>query len=198
MGAIIQIANLLIQTLFTLYLLAVLLRFILQLSRADFYNPISQFLVKVTTPLLQPLRRVIPGAMGLDIAAIVLAVALHIIATVLLLLVNDLSLNNYALLPLWAVLGCLNLAVKVYFIAIIASIVLSWVAPGSYNPGILLLHQLTEPVMAPFRKIIPPMGGLDLSPIFVIIAIQIVQIIISSLGASAGITWRVAPLVIGF
>jgi YggT family protein len=198
MVALTQIANLLIQTFFTLYITAVLLRFILQISRADFYNPISQFLVKVTAPLLQPLRRMIPGIMGIDISALVLVVVLHIIATVLLLVVNDLGLGNYALLPLWAILGCLNLAVKIYFIAIIASIVLSWVAPGSYNPGILLLHQITEPAMAPFRKIIPPMGGLDFSPIFVFIAIQIAQIIIGNLAASVGLGWQLAPLVIGF
>ena len=198
MVALTQIANLLIQTFFTLYITAVLLRFILQISRADFYNPISQFLVKVTAPLLQPLRRMIPGIMGIDISALVLVVVLHIIATVLLLVVNDLGLGNYAMLPLWAILGCLNLAVKIYFIAIIASIVLSWVAPGSYNPGILLLHQITEPAMAPFRKIIPPMGGLDFSPIFVFIAIQIAQIIIGNLAASVGLGWQLAPLVIGF
>ena len=198
MVALTQIANLLIQTFFTLYITAVLLRFILQISRADFYNPISQFLVKVTAPLLQPLRRMIPGIMGIDISALVLVVVLHIIATVLLLVVNDLGLGNYAVLPLWAILGFLNLAVKIYFIAIIASIVLSWVAPGSYNPGILLLHQITEPAMAPFRKIIPPMGGLDFSPIFVFIAIQIAQIIIGNLAASVGLGWQLAPLVIGF
>jgi YggT family protein len=198
MGAVIQIANLLIQTFFTLYIIAVLLRFIMQLSRADFYNPIAQFLVKATAPVLQPMRRMIPSAMGLDLAALVLAVGLHLLATVLLLFVNDLSLSSYVLLPLWAVLGCLNLVVKIYFVAIIASIVLSWVAPGSYNPAILLLHQITEPIMAPFRKIIPSMGGLDLSPIFVFIAINIAQIIISSLAASVGISRLVAPLVIGF
>lgn len=198
MGAIIQIANLLVQTLFTLYIFAVLMRFILQVSRADFYNPISQFLVKVTAPVLQPLRRIIPGIMGIDVSSLVLAVALHIIATVLLLVINGWSLSNYFLLPLWAVLGCLSLVVKLYFFAIIASIVLSWVAPGSYHPGILLLNQITEPVMAPFRKIIPPMGGLDLSPIFVFIAINILQIIISSLAASVGISRQVATLLIGF
>ncbi len=198
MGAMTQIANLLILTFFNLFIIAVLLRLILQFSKADFYNPISQFIVKVTQPALKPLRQLIPGLMGIDMAAVVLALALHSIATLTLLLINDLSLANYALLPLWSVLGCLNLLVKIYFVAIIASIVLSWVAPGSYNPGILLLHQLTEPVMAPFRKMLPSMGGLDLSPIFVFIAINIVQIIISSLAAAVGINWQIAALVIGF
>jgi YggT family protein len=198
MGAIIQIANLLVQTLFTLYITVVLLRFILQLSRADFYNPISQFLVKATAPLLNPLRRAIPGVLGVDVSSLVLALGLHMIATVLLLTINNWSLGNYLLLPLWAVLGCLNLVVKLYFFAIIASIVLSWVAPGSYHPAILLLNQITEPVMAPFRKIIPPMGGLDLSPIFVFIAINILQIIITSFAASVGISRQASALIIGF
>ena len=112
MGAVIQIANLLIQTFFTLYIIAVLLRFIMQLSRADFYNPISQFLVKATAPVLQPMRRIIPSVMGVDLAALVLAFGLHITATLLLLLVNDLSLNTYVLLPLWSVLGCLAKTMK--------------------------------------------------------------------------------------
>lgn len=184
MSALIEIGNLLIQTFFTLYITAVLLRLLLQWARADFYNPISQFLVRVTGPLLQPLRRVIPSLAGIDMAAVLLAIVLQIIAMVLVLVVNGIGMINPLYMLIWAVLGCVSLIVNIYFVAIIVSIVLSWVAPGSYNPAVLLLHQLTEPVMSPFRRIIPPLGGLDLSPIFVFLTINVLQIVLKHMAVA--------------
>jgi YggT family protein len=187
MGALQDIANLLIQTFFQLYLLALLLRLLLQMSRADFYNPISQFLVKVTSPLLTPMRRFIPGVGGIDMASVILILLTQIVATSLLVLIKGYPLPHPIALLLWAALGAVGLAINIYFIAILASIILSWVAPGSYNPIVILLHQLTEPVMKPFRNIIPPMGGLDLSPIFVFLAINVLQIILSHLAGAVGL-----------
>ena len=195
MGALTEIGNLLIQTIFYIYLLAVLLRLLLQLTRADFYNPVSQFLVKFTNPTLKPMRRVIPGMFGIDMSSIVLALLLQIAATSLLLLINGLGFVNPILLLVWAILGCLAMLANIYFFAILVSIILSWVAPGSYNPLVLLLHQLTEPVLTPFRKLLPSMGGLDLSPIFVFIVINVMQIILKHLGAGVGLH---PSLVIGF
>lgn len=184
MDALKDIANLLIQTFFNLYILAVLLRLILQLSRADFYNPISQFLVKVTQPLIVPLRRFIPSVGKLDSASVVLVLLLQMLATALLVVVQGYNLPNPISLLMWGALGAVGMIINIYFVAILASIILSWVAPGSYNPIVILLHQLTEPVMAPFRKIIPPIGGLDLSPIFVFLAINVLQIIIGHLATA--------------
>ncbi len=184
MGALQDIGNLLVQTFFQLFLLALMLRLLLQLTRADFYNPISQFLVKVTSPIVNPLRRVIPGFGGVDLATIVLILITQVLATSLLIFISGYSLPNPLSLLLWAVLGSVGLLVNIYFFAILASIIISWVAPGSYNPAIILLHQLTEPVMKPFREIIPPIGGLDLSPIFVFLVINMLQIILSHLGAA--------------
>ena len=189
-----EIGHLLIQTVFNLYLLAVLLRFLLQLARADFYNPVSQFVVKVTNPLVKPLRRVIPGVMGLDLASLLLALLVQMAALALICLMLLGGLPNLLLLLIWSVIAVMAMVVNIYFIAILVSIVLSWVAGGSYNPMVVLIHQLTEPVMAPFRKLLPPLGGLDLSPILVFLAINVVQIVLRHLAASVG---RPLQLVLG-
>ncbi len=187
MTAMQEIGNLLVQTLFQLYLLALLLRLILQFSRADFYNPISQFMVKVTSPLLNPLRRIIPGVGGIDMASIVLILLIQMLATTLLVVIQGYSIPNPLSLLIWGALGTIGMVINIYFIAILASIILSWVAPGSYNPIVILLHQLTEPVLKPFRSMLPAMGGLDLSPIFVFLSINVLQIILSHIAATVGL-----------
>ncbi len=187
MGAMTEILSYLLQTFLSLLLLAVLLRFLLQLVRADFYNPISQFIVKVTNPFLAPLRRIIPVLWGVDMATVLLLVLLQMLGIAAILLLSDYSLPNVLLLLVWAVLGVAGLLVNFYFFAILAMIILSWVAPGSRNPVVYLLYQLTEPVMAPFRRLLPAMGGLDLSPIFVFIGINIVQIILRHTALAVGL-----------
>lgn len=195
MGPIADSFTLLVNVFFNLLLLLVLLRFLLQLVRADFYNPVSQAVAKLTDPLLIPLRRIIPGFGGFDVASLVLLLLAEILATVVLGLVHGVGLVPVIYLLLWAPLGIVSLFLNFYFFAILAMIILSWVAPGNPSPVIYLLHQLVEPVMAPFRKLIPPLGGLDLSPIFVFIAIQIAQIFVSS--AARGVNLQ-PVLVIGF
>jgi YggT family protein len=187
MNAINEILVYLVQTLLSLYLVTMLLRFLLQLVRADFYNPISQFIVKVTNPLVIPLRRVIPGLGGIDVSSLLLALLLQLVAIVALLLINGLSPPGVFLLLAWSVLGVLGLLVNMYFFALLAMIILSWVAAGSRHPAIYLLYQITEPVMAPFRKVLPPMGGLDLSPILVFVLINIIQIALRHLAQGMGL-----------
>ena len=148
MSALNEILGYLIQTALSLYMVAMLLRFLLQLVKADFYNPISQFLVKITNPLVIPLRRIIPGIGGLDLASLLLAVLLQVLAIVALMLLNGLGMPNPLLLVVWSILGIVGLLVNIYFFALLAMIILSWVAAGSGNPAIALLHQITEPVMA--------------------------------------------------
>lgn len=188
MGPMTEIGFLLVQTLFSLYLGVVILRLLLQLARADFYNPISQAMVKATNPLLLPLRRVIPPLGKVDTASLVLALIVQLIAMVSILLLFGAGLPNIATLLGWAVIGCVALTVNIYFFAIIINIILSWVAPGSHHPAAVLLYQLTEPVMQPFRKLIPPMGGIDLSPILVFLSISVVQILLKSMAQSAGLS----------
>ncbi|MCP3908101.1 MAG: YggT family protein [Oceanicoccus sp.] len=187
MGALQDIGNLLIQTFFNLYILALLLRLLLQMAKADFYNPICQFLVKATQPVLKPVRGFIPGIGSIDTATLVVVLLLQIIATTLLVVIQGYPIPNPVSTLIWGALGTVGMVINIYFIAILASIILSWIAPGSYNPTVLLLHQLTEPVMKPFRKILPAMGGLDLSPIFVFITINILQIILNHMAASVGL-----------
>jgi YggT family protein len=187
MTALNEIFGYLIQTLLSLYLLAMLLRFLLQLARADFYNPICQFLVKVTNPLVIPLRRMIPGFAGLDMASLVLALLLQLAGIVALLLINGLGLPNILLLLAWSALGVVSLLVNIYFFALLAMIILSWIAPGSRNPAVFLLFQITEPVMAPFRKVLPAMGGMDFSPILVFILINVIQIALRHMAAGIGL-----------
>ncbi|MBI3345239.1 MAG: YggT family protein [Gammaproteobacteria bacterium] len=162
----------LIQTAFGLYILAVLLRFLLQWVRADFYNPVSQFLVKMTTPLLRPLRRVIPGFGGIDFASVVLMLALQLIELVLVtqLLGQPLSVGGLMVL---AVAELLSLLIKVFLFSILIQVILSWVRPGDHSPVSLLLYQLNEPLLAPARRIIPAISGLDLSPVLVLVLLQL-------------------------
>ena len=163
-----------IQTLGSLYLLIVLLRFILQLVRANFYNPLCQFIVKATQPLLKPLRRVIPSVFGLDMSSLVLAILVQMVIFAVVLTLSYMSFNILGLL-LWAIIGVTALFLKVFFFAMIISVILSWVAPGSVSPGAELVNQITEPALAPFRRFLPSMGGLDISPIMAFMVIQLIQ-----------------------
>ncbi len=167
-----------LQTLGSLYLLIVLLRFILQLVRADFYNPLSQFIVRATHPLLRPLRRIIPSVGGLDLASLVLAVLLQMVLMALTLLLAYGTTGNPMQLLVWAIIGVTGLFLKIFFFALIISVILSWVAPGSHNPGAQLVNQLCEPLLSPIRRILPSLGGLDLSPIFAFLALRLLDMMV--------------------
>jgi YggT family protein len=167
----------LIQTIFGLYILAVLLRFLLQWVRADFYNPISQFLVKITTPPLKILRRFIPGLGGIDLAALLLAWGLKYIELVLILMVAGTTINLLG--PLfWAIPELLELFINIFLFAVLIQVILSWINPGSYNPASALLYSLTEPVMRPARNVLPPISGLDLSPMLVMIVLILLKMLL--------------------
>ncbi len=167
----------LISTLFGLYIIIVLLRFLLQVVRADFYNPLSQFIVKATSPALNPMRRIIPGMFGLDVSSLILAYILQVIENTLLFAIRGISVNPVLLL--WHSIGSLfTLVLYIYFFAIIVQIIISWVNPGTYNPATALIHQITEPVMRPARRILPPFSGLDLSPILVFIVLNLLLMLV--------------------
>jgi len=167
----------LIQTLFSLYILALMLRFLLQWVRADFYNPLVQFLVTITNPPLLPLRRYVPGLMGLDMAAVLLMVVLTMVQWLLILSIGGRDSSLLGLL-IFAVAELLRLLFNVFFWAVLIRVVLSWVAPDPRQPAVALIGQITEPVMRPARGLIPPISGLDLSPIVVILALQLLQMLL--------------------
>lgn len=153
----------LVQVVFGLYVLVVMLRFLLQLLRADFYNPVSQLVVKVTTPVLRPLRRVIPGAWGLDLASLLLAWVLTAIE--LALMAGLVGIGFHPLAPLaWAIAELVALVLNIFLFAIVVQAILSWVSPGRYSPASAILDSLTTPLLRPLRRVIPPVSALDLTP----------------------------------
>lgn len=170
----------LISTLFSLYILAVMLRFLLGMVRADFYNPISQFLVKITNPLLVPLRKIIPGTGKIDVAAIILMLVLQLIMLAIIVALRGVTPPLLGLL-LTAIGTLVILAINVFLFAIIVQVIISWVNPGSYNPVNGLLSSLTAPVMRPIQRLLPPMSGIDLSPLFALIGLQVLKMLIQPL-----------------
>ena len=172
-------AALIFSTVTGIYLLAVLLRFLLQVAKADFYNPVSQAVTKITDPMVRILRTVIPGYKGIDFSSLVLAFVVEAVAICVLIILYGGTIPGAGFIITWAFVGVVLFIVNIYYYAILASIIMSFVMmfSGSTNPHplLLLVWQLTEPVMAPVRKIIPSMGGLDFSPIFIFLAIQIIQ-----------------------
>jgi YggT family protein len=176
----IQAGSFLVSTIIGLYIVIVVLRFLFQIVRADFYNPLSQFVLKATNPLLMPLRRVIPGLFGLDMSSLALAYLLQVLELFLLVALKGGQFPIFLLL--WAAIGqLLSLFLYIYLIAILIQAVMSWINPGTYNPMLALVNQLTEPLLRPARKILPPFSGLDLSPLIVIIGINLLIMLIPAL-----------------
>ncbi|NKN32982.1 YggT family protein [Marichromatium bheemlicum] len=167
----------LIQTLFGLYAAVVAIRFLLQWVRADFYNPISQFVVKVTTPVLRPLRKLVPGYGGLDLASLLLVWLLLAVESLLLMLLLGVERSPFAVLG-WAVPGVLELFFDIFFFAVLARVILSWVNPDPFNPAVALLVRLTDPIMRPAQRLIRPIGGIDLSPMLVLIGLVLLEMLL--------------------
>ncbi len=163
-----------------------LIRFVLQATRADFYNPICQGIVRYTDPVLKPLRVVLPTYRNLDLAAFV-ATWLVSIATIVVAVIMTGGYSNGTVVELLQSLGLevgaivggvyrtLDLFLSFYWIAIFLSIIVSFVAPATYNPVISLLQQICEPVLTPARRVLPALGGLDLSPLIVFLVLALLQ-----------------------
>lgn len=162
----------LVNVLFDLFMGALLLRVLLQLVRADFYNPLSQLVWKITNPLSQPLRPLVPRYRNLDTATLLV---LFVVA-VIYIAVAGWMLGAVAplLAMLWfALLKCIVLAINLYTLTLFVQAILSWMGPGGRNPAADILLSLNEPLLAPVRRFIPPVGGLDLSPLAVMLALQV-------------------------
>tara|TARA_R110001606_G_scaffold168898_1_gene313679 strand:+ start:13520 stop:14128 length:609 start_codon:yes stop_codon:yes gene_type:complete len=168
----------LIETIFDLFLMVILLRFWLQTAKADFYNPLSQFVVKVTSFAVNPLRKIIPGFAGLDIASLLLAVLIAVAKISILMLIFNGIWNAPSVIKYSFVTLLNNVFFLLYGVLIIRAL-LSWLSQG-YNPMEAVFHQLTEPMLRPIRKVIPPLGGFDLSFIVLFIALQFLQKLIMS------------------
>lgn len=167
----------LIRTLLGLYAAVAMIRFLLQLTRADFYNPLSQFVVKLTTPVLRPLRRVIPGYGGMDLAALVLAWLIKAAELALVVLLRGMERNPLGALG-WALPELVGLALNILLFAILLRVILSWVNPDPYHPAAGLLDSLTRPLMRPARRLLPPIAGLDLSPMLVMVGLVVLEMLL--------------------
>ncbi len=170
----------LISTLFSLYILAVMLRFLLGVVRADFYNPVSQFLVRITNPLLVPLRRIIPGIGKYDTAALVLLLILQLVSLAVTILLRGGNIMFLDLL-MHAVFEIVLLMINVFIIAIFVQVILSWINPGTYNAVTAMLSSLTSPLLQPVQRLLPPVAGMDLSPLFALIGLQVLKMLVMPL-----------------
>jgi len=188
MNAFADIINYVVTSLIGVYATLVLLRFVFQWVKADFYNPISQGIVKATTPALKPFRRIIPGFAGFDVAALVLVILLNIISLITTVLLAGKGFIDY--LPIIAIISVLKVLASLINIAsfcLIGSIILSFVAPMSMHPMAILINQIAGPIMAPFRKILPDLGTIDISPIFAFLAIGVITKLLAVIAAQFGV-----------
>ena len=177
-----NVLTFLIHTLFTLYIGAIIIRTILAMTRADFYNPISQFLVTITNPLLIPLRKVIPSIGKIDTASWVLIFGLKALEIFLLFYIKGIQANPQTLV-IATIFQVIIMIVSIFLYAVIIRAILSWFAMGNMGPNPLpsILHSITEPLLGPARKIIPPIGMFDLSAMIVILVLYSILIALGSI-----------------
>ncbi|MGQ4878221.1 YggT family protein [Billgrantia sp. LNSP4103-1] len=196
MGQLGNAGLLLVNTLINIYLFLMMLRFLLQASQADYYNPISQSVVKVTQPVVRPFQSFLGPVMGrFDLATLAAAFVLKAVSIVVILQIAGIGMPPLTQVAIGAVAAIANAILKIYFFALIVMIILSWVAPNASHPGALLVMQLVEPIMAPVRRVIPPLGMIDLSPIVVFIAISLIDgMVVGALARAAGIAGALVGL----
>lgn len=177
-GYVANAGTFLLDVIFGLYIGAVMLRLFLQWSRADFYNPLSQAIVKLTNPVLRPLRRYIPAIGGIDTASLVLILALQVLNLWLSLTVAGAAGAGFGGILVLALAELLAKALYIVMFAIFVQVIASWVAPGAYNPALSLVDSITFPLLKPLRSLLPPLGGLDLTPMVALIALQLAHMLL--------------------
>lgn len=178
MGAFGNAGAFLVRTLFDIYILILLIRLIFQWFGMQSFNQIAQFIHKATTPVVKPLQSFLPSVQGIDLAIVCVVLVAQIVKYSLLgLIVYGGMVNPLALLVL-SFADSLQALINIFFYAIIISIVISWINPGLRSPIVEVLYRMTDPLLRPARRVIPPMGGFDLSPIVVLIGLQLMGILI--------------------
>ncbi len=165
----------LIRVLSHLYLLLFVMRFIMQWIRADFYNPLAQFIVRATNPMIVPMRRILPAAASIDLPTLVVLILIEVLATWLLLSVASVpvTLSEFAV---YVLLRLVSLTLSLYTWTILVYVILSWISPGGYHSLTMILAELNEPVLRPIRRVLPMMSGIDLSPMLAVILIQAISL----------------------
>ncbi len=177
MGSPTAAFSFLVETLIGLVLTVLLLRILLEAVRADWYNPVCQALIKITDPLVKPVSKLTPRAGKVNLAAIIVLYVLQVVGLLILYLLAG-QTPDLLVLALLAVMRLVRLLLVVYMVLIIATVIVSWIGQNVRHPIIPLLFQLTDPVLAPIRRVMPDLGGFDLSPLVAIIAIQFLIILL--------------------
>ena len=177
-GYVANAGTFLLDVVFGLYIGAVMLRLFLQWSRADFYNPLSQAIVRLTNPVLRPLRRYIPAIGGIDTASVVLILVLQALNLWLSLMVAGAAGAGFAGLAVLAIAELQAKALYILTFAIFVQVIASWVAPGAYNPALSLVDSITFPLLKPLRALLPSLGGLDLTPMVALVVLQLAQMLL--------------------
>jgi len=175
-SAIVFIVN----ALASLYLLVLLLRFWMPWLRADFRNPLAQGILKFTNPLVIPVRRIVPSFGRLDTATVLVAFIVQYLTVLVLLLILG-QTADIVTIAITSIVKLAVLSINLFVYAIFIRIILSWLSPGGYNPATAIITTLTEPVLRPFRRLIPSMGGIDISPVFAVILLLAATIIVNGL-----------------
>jgi len=160
------------------YIGLVIMRFLMQWVRADFYNPLAQFIVRATNPLLRPLRRMIPSVLGLDVASVLLALILQIFSLIFIITIQgQLGVISWNMIVSLATLELILLILHIYMAAAFLLFIVSWLSPYNDNPLTILVYQLIEPLTSRIQRYIPPFHGLDFSLIFIVIGISLIKIV---------------------
>lgn len=167
----------LIEIVFGLYIFAIMLRFILQIVHANFSNPLCQAILTVTDPVVRPMRRTIPAIGRIDSASVLLMIIVQLISSYLVYVLLGLS-PGLAGLVLGSIAELINKALTLFIYAIFIQIILSWIAPGTYNPVVSVIDAITTPLLRPARRLLPPLGGIDLSPMLVIIGLILAKMLV--------------------
>ena len=168
----------LINTVFKIYIFLILIRFLMQWMGADFFNPVAQFIVKVTKPLLNPLRKIVPAGGHYDYASLI---ALFVLQALYGYLMAAIQGGQISIAPLmvWTIGEIVDLTLNTFVILIIVRALLSWINPGTYNPAVSLMYNITDPLLNFGRKMIPTISGIDLSPMIIIIGLEFLRRFIS-------------------
>ncbi len=176
-----QIAGFLISVIFSMYIGAIIVRLLLGFARADFHNPLSQFIVKITNPVLVPLRRFIPAVGKVDTAAVLLAFGLTVLKVVLLSLIGYYAINNVPQLLFFSLGDFIKAIIYIYLFALIVHAVITWVGTPEGNPFVPLLKSITNPIVNPIRKVVPMVGVMDFSPLVAILLLNVLLIIVANI-----------------
>lgn len=186
-GFFIEAGRFLINVIFNIIIILILIRFLLQIARADFYNPMSQTIVKLTSPILRPFRKIIPGIGGMDLASIFLLILLTFIKSLLILAILSITKIQFHEILINSVFMILNTIIFVYIVGILIMVVASWFSSGRYHPVLALIDQLISPVINPIRRIMPSTHGIDFSPLVAMVILSIIQMALKYLNPYSGL-----------